>query len=148
MDGGAVLESTPQPSLRPQFCPGVCSETSILPDCLGSVTSQPTEQWDPATPCMKQHCVACIIRLLVLFLALGFHSEMTVSLELPRGTRVTPALRRVQEVGGLHGKWSSCLPIIYVQCLRSGLSLWIPLILLKTRLLSLHWVGLASFYVK
>lgn len=107
-----MLESTPQPSPRPQLCPGVYSETSIPPNCLGSVTSRPTEKWDPATPRMKQHCVACIIGLLVLFLALGFHLEMTVSLERPRGTRITPALCRVQEVGGLHGKWSSCLPII------------------------------------
>lgn len=106
-----MLESTPQPSLRPQLCPGVCSETSIPPDCLGLVTSQPTEQWDPATPRMKQHCIACIIRLLILFLALGFHPEMTASLELPRGTRVTLALQRVQEIGGLHAKWSSCLPM-------------------------------------
>jgi len=37
---------------------------------------------------------------------------MTVSLELPRGTRVTPALRGVQEVSSFHGTWSSCLPII------------------------------------
>lgn len=58
---------------------------------------------------MKQHLIAWFIRL--LFLALGFHPEVT-SLELPRGTRVTLALGRGQEVDGLHGKWSSCLPII------------------------------------
>lgn len=98
-----MLESTPQPSLRPQLCSGVCSETPILPQCLGSVTSQPTEQCDPATPCMKQHRVACTLRLLVLFLRLGFHPELIVPLELPRGTRVTMALSQVQEVGRLPG---------------------------------------------
>ena len=69
-DGGAVLESTPQHSLRPELYPGASLETAIHPDCPGTVPPQPTVPWGPVAPRLKQHCIARTIRLLVLFLAL------------------------------------------------------------------------------
>lgn len=49
--------------------------------------------------------------LLVLFLALVFHPEMTVMGAAQRYYSY-PGLSRVQEVGGLYIKWSGCIPVI------------------------------------